>query len=80
MQGLDERALVLQAARRQQPGELLHVEARGCARGEAAGRRHRGVRARRGPGMYEAKGEFQLNVTSCCPPRPSARRSASWSG
>ena len=80
LQGVAERALVLQSPRRRQPGALLPLEA-GCrSRRQAAGRRHRGVRPRaagdvRGQGRVSAQ-----RRPACSRPPPSARRSGSSSG
>ena len=43
---------------------------------EAPGRRHRGLRPRAGPGIYEAKGEFQLSVTRMLPTAGDRRGAA----
>ena len=66
LQGVAQRPLVLQPARRTQPGALLHVEAERPARRQAAGGRHRGLRAGQARHL-RGKGEFQLVVTRMLP-------------
>ncbi len=68
LQGLAERALVLHPARPQQPGALLHVETLRPARGQAAGGRHRGLRARPSRASTRPRASSSSTSPACCPP------------
>ncbi len=80
LQGMAERPLVLQPARRRQPGALLHVEA-----GHASGPARRPPTAPRcscsgGPASTRPRASSSSTSAASRRPRPSARRSRSSSG